>query len=90
MPSTLWAMREHPLIARGPTKPSNGASRHATCEAHWWALNPLCTQFSAILAPSPRSSADRAEDFPTTYPAPTSHYLQGSGGEVVGRAFGVR
>ena len=42
------------------------------------------------LCPGPRSSADRAEDFPTADPAPTSHYLQGSGGEVVGRAMGVR
>jgi hypothetical protein len=42
------------------------------------------------LAPSPRSSADRAEDFPATDPAPTSHYLKGSGGEVAGRAMGVQ
>jgi hypothetical protein len=40
--------------------------------------------------PSPRSQADRAEDFPTTYPAPTSHSLKGSGGEVAGRAIAVR
>ena len=38
----------------------------------------------------PRSSADRAEDFPTTVPAPTSHYLQGNRGEVEGRAMCVR
>lgn len=28
-------------------------------------------------------------DFPTTGPALTSHYLEGSGREVVGRAIGV-
>ncbi len=40
--------------------------------------------------PAQRSSADRVEDFPATDPAPTSHYLKGSGGEVVGRAIGVQ
>lgn len=41
------------------------------------------------LIEGPRSSTDKAEDFPTAGPAPTSHYLKGSGGVVVGRAMGV-
>ena len=38
---------------------------------------PRYTCVCGLFAPCPRSSADRAEDFSTTDPAPTSHCLQG-------------
>ena len=79
------------LFAQNRTQPpKTGLSVTECVSACWRALTPLYTCVSGVFAPSPRSSADRAEDFPTTYPAPTSHYLQGNGGEVLGRAIRVR
>jgi hypothetical protein len=55
----------------------------------WQTMHGHRTSLTAKLVTGPRSSADRAEDLLPTDPAPTSHWLKGSAGEVVGRAMSV-
>jgi hypothetical protein len=49
-------------------------------------MAPLYTCVCGLFAPSPRSSADRAEDFRVSDYAPTSHRLQGNWGVELVRA----